>query len=105
MKQEKEPTKDDVIAFLRESLEIAELRANLQKYNTEIAQGRAEELKALMFISQVTNPKEQELVEHTVTQDDITNNPELSEEGFNVGDNIKIPSEIKRRLKKETPKE
>lgn len=56
---DRQPTKEELVAFLNESLEIAELRAKLQNYNTQIAVGRAEELKALVFIAQLTNPKEQ----------------------------------------------
>lgn len=56
--QERQPTKEELVEFLKESIEISELRAKLQSYNTQIAVGRAEELKALVFIAQLTNPKE-----------------------------------------------
>jgi hypothetical protein len=56
--QDRQPTKEELVAFLNESIEISELRAKLQNYNTQIAVGRAEELKALVFIAQITNPKE-----------------------------------------------
>ena len=105
---DEEPSKDDIIAFLKESLEIAELRSKLQYFNTEIAKGRAEELKALVFISQVTNPKSEDetMEDHVVTEQDMTNNPDLVDSGFNIGDTIKVPSRMKRKLKKETsPKE
>lgn len=99
MQEKKEPTKEEVLNFLNESLEIAELRAKLQNCNTQIAVGRAEELKALVFISQVTNPKAQEdLQEHTITEDDMVNNPELAQAGVKVGDNVQIPGEAKRKL-------
>jgi len=69
----------------------------------QIAQDRAEELKALIFISQVTNPKmEGDVEEHVITEEDITNNPDLVNEGISVGDTVTVPS-LKRKLKKETP--
>jgi len=101
--ERQEPTKEEVISFLTESLEIAELRAKLQDCNTRIAAGRAEELKALVFISQITNPKPQEdLEEHIVNEEDITNNPELSEAGIKVGDVVQIPNEAKRKLSRKS---
>lgn len=57
--QDRQPTKEELVAYLNESLEIAKLRAELQGFNTQIAVGRAEELKALVFIAQLTNPKPQ----------------------------------------------
>ena len=99
--ERKEPTKEELVSFLNDSLEIAELRAKLQTFNTQIAVGRAEELKALVFISQVTNPKSQDLEEHTITEEDIQNNPDLAQAGVKVGDNVQIPSEAKRKLKRE----
>lgn len=102
--ERQEPTKEEVLSFLNESLEIAELRAKLQDCNTRIAVGRAEELKALVFISQITNPKpEEELQEHVVTEEDITNNPELTQAGIKVGDSVQIPNEAKRKLSRKSP--
>lgn len=95
------PTKEQVLSFLKESLEIAELRAQLQEANTKIAINRAEELKALMFISQVTNPKPEESEPHVVTEEDMKNNPELETMGVKVGDTVGIPTEQKRKLKKD----
>jgi len=98
-----DPTRAEILNFLNESLEIADLRSRLQKFNMQIAQDRAEELKALIFISQVTNPKmEGDVEEHVITEEDITNNPDLVNEGISVGDTVTVPS-LKRKLKKETP--
>lgn len=102
MAEEKQPTREEIIAFLNESIELSKLRAELQEYNTKIASGRADELKALMFIGQITNPKQEDLENHIVTQEDIDNNPDLKENGVKAGDEIKIPAEIKRKLKRET---
>lgn len=98
------PTREEIISFLKENIELAEYRALLQKVNTQIAVDRVEELKALVFIGQITNPKSQELENHIVTQEDIDNNPDLTENGISPGDEIQIPVDLKRKLKKETTK-
>jgi hypothetical protein len=55
--EQKVPTTEEFIAHINEQISIAEVRAKLQALNTQIAKDRAEELNALMFIAQVTNPK------------------------------------------------
>lgn len=102
MSEEKQPTKEEIIAFLQESIEISKLRAELQNYNTQIATGRAEELKALAFIGNITNPKNEEQVAHTVTEEDVQANPQLAEMGIGVGDEVMIPKEQARKLKRKT---
>lgn len=54
------PTKEEVIAFFQEQIEVKKVQLELQQINTELAVGRAEELKALAFIAQITNPPTQE---------------------------------------------
>lgn len=102
MSEEKQPTREEVMAFLVESIEISELRAKLQSLNTSIAKDRAEELKALVFIAQLTNPNTEEMSKHVITEEDFKNNPEIAEAGFKVGDEVTIPEQVKRKLKKET---
>ena len=67
MSEEKKiPTVEEFLAHLNEQIQIAEARERLQALNTSIAKNRAEELNALAFIAQVTNPKaenDQELEE------------------------------------------
>lgn len=58
--EQKIPTTEEFIAHMEEQIKIAEVRAKLQTLNMQIAKDRAEELNALMFIAQVTNPKNQE---------------------------------------------
>jgi hypothetical protein len=58
--EQKVPTTEEFIAHMEEQIKIAEVRAKLQALNMQIAKDRAEELNALMFIAQVTNPKNQE---------------------------------------------
>jgi hypothetical protein len=50
----KQPSKDEFIAHMVEQIEVTEYRVKLQDLNTKLAQGRAEELQALMFIAQAT---------------------------------------------------
>lgn len=57
--EQKIPTTEEFIAHMEEQIKIAEVRAKLQALNTAIAKDRAEELNALVFIAQVTNPKSQ----------------------------------------------
>lgn len=90
--QKQAPSKEEVVRFLSDQIEVKELQARLQKLNTEIAVDRASELEAYAKISHYTSaPKNDEIVEHTVTQDDIDNNPELGQNNVKVGDVIGIP--------------
>ena len=76
--EDRQPTKDELLAYLKDSLEIAKLRAELQSYNTQIAVGRAEELRAIIMIGQMTNPQ-----------------PEQSSDSEE-----EVPEELKRGLKR-----
>jgi len=57
--QKTPPTKEEVIAFFQEQIEVKKVQLELQELNTAMAVGRAEELKALAFIAQLTNPVSQ----------------------------------------------
>lgn len=58
--EQKQVTIQELIEHLQEQVSLAEVRAKLQGLNAEIAKSRAEELQALAFIAQVTNPMPQE---------------------------------------------
>lgn len=58
--EQKAPSKEEVIAFFKEQIEVKRVQLELQELNTAMAVGRAEELKALAFIAQLTNPPELE---------------------------------------------
>lgn len=105
------PTKDEIVAFLKEQIEVKELQAQLQDLNTRIAKGRAEEIQAIGFVAQMTNPsqppamgEEEQGERHTITEEDLANNPALAEQGLQVGDEVLIADEEeapkKRSLKK-----
>jgi hypothetical protein len=100
------PSKEEIIAFIKEQIEVKTVQLELQNLNTGLATSRAEELKALAFIAQMTQQggTKPEGTPHTITQEDMDNNPELAEEGIKVGDEVIIPSmppvEKQRSLKK-----
>jgi hypothetical protein len=101
---EQAPSKEQVIKFLTEQIEVKKTQLELQEINTKLAIGRSEELKALQFIAQMTNPNPpNDAVSHNLTQEDIDENPELIERGFKVGDEVLVPKDsepAKRKLKK-----
>ena len=95
--EQKIPTKEELIAFFAEQVEVKKAQLELQMISTELAVQKAEELKALAFIAQMTTQQsaKQEQPEgtpHTITQEDLDNNPELVEAGLSVGDDILIPT-------------
>lgn len=96
------PTKEQVISMLKEQIEVKSVQLELQEINEKLAKSRAGELQALQFIAQMTNPQP-EGVPHTLTQEDIDNNPELEEQGFKAGDEVMVPKEAasSRKLKKD----
>lgn len=93
------PTKEELVAFFNEQIEVKKVQLELQELNTKLAVAKAEELKALAFISQMTNPsvgqrgEQPQGMPHTITQEDLDNNPELVEAGVQVGDDIMIPAQ------------
>jgi hypothetical protein len=100
--EQKVPTKEEIMGFLQEQIDVKKLQVELQELNTNLAALKAEELKALSFIGQMTNPTQQPISQssedgsthHTITQEDLDNNPDLAAEGVKVGDEILIPSNI-----------
>jgi hypothetical protein len=98
------PSKEEVVRFLNEQIEVKEVQLKLQKLNADLAETRARELKALQFIGQMTNPTPPaDAVAHNLTQQDIDENPELVEQGFKVGDEVLVPKDsepAQRKLKK-----
>jgi hypothetical protein len=89
------PSKEEFISYMQEQIEIAEVRNKLQSLHTSIAKGRLEELQALSYIAQITNPSKRDspTTKHVVTEEDMKNNPELSEYGVKVGDEIDLPTD------------
>lgn len=86
------PTKEQLIAFLQEQIEVKEFQATLQKLNTSIAVERAAELEAFIKINHFTT-QQPDVVQHVITQEDIDNNPVLAEQNIKVGDTVGIPKD------------
>jgi len=91
------PTKEEIIKFYKEQIEVAKVRKELSLLNAEIAEYETRRIEAIAKAAQYTQPAatgEPNLppgvVEHIVTQEDLDNNPELINEGIKVGDVIGI---------------
>ena len=107
MEEQKAPTKEEVLLFLQEQIDVKAKQFELQELNTKLAVARAEELKALQFIGNITNPQANvpQGVPYNLTQEDLDNNPELVEAGLKVGDEVlrseePAPAPKSRNLKK-----
>jgi len=102
--QAQAPSKEEVVKFLLEQIEVKEVQLKLQVINADLAEARSREVKALGFIAQMTNPTPPpDAVPHNLTQEDMDQNPELIEQGFKVGDEVLVPKDsepAKRKLKK-----
>jgi hypothetical protein len=89
------PTKEELMQFFQEQIDVKKVQLELQELNTKLAVARAEELKALSFVAQITNPQQQTppqgTVPHTITQEDLDANPELVDAGVKLGDEVLIP--------------
>jgi hypothetical protein len=97
------PTKEEILKFYNDKIEVDTLRLQLAQINSEIAQHDAKRMQALSIIAQLQVP-DQTLV---VSKEDLENNPELGENGVEEGDVITLKDGIvsgikeKRKLKKE----
>jgi transcription antitermination factor NusG len=98
------PSKQEVVKFLTEQIEVKKIQLELQVINADLAEARSRELKALGFIAQMTNPTPPtDAVAHNLTQEDMDQNPELADQGFKVGDEVLVPKDsepAQRKLKK-----
>jgi hypothetical protein len=91
------PSKEELIAFFQEQIEVKKVQLELHEINAKIAVARAEELKAMAFIAQMTNPQQSNSgggTPHTVTQEDLDANPDLVDAGLQVGDEVVIPNDV-----------
>ena len=98
--EQKAPSKEEVLQFLNEQIEVKEVQLKLQSLNADLAEARAREIKALAFVAQMTSPQPtaqddipQGAVPHTLTQEDLNQNPELVEQGYKVGDDVLVEHE------------
>ena len=113
--EQKAPTKEQVTKFYKEQIEIAKLRRDLSQLLAETAKFDAERAEAIAKQAHFSAPKStgpvseqlpDGVVQHTVTQEDMDNNPELAEQGIKVGDIIGITAAPQVEGKQEiTPEE
>lgn len=90
--EKKLPTKDEIIAWYNEQIEIANLRFQLADLNAKIAKADEERLKSTIIMAQMQGPQnpQQQGTPHVVTQEDLDSNPELVENNVKVGDTILV---------------
>jgi hypothetical protein len=118
MENQTNPTREELIASLKDLIEMKELQARLQSLNTSIVKDRADELESIhkinFYTQKLKEPTFQKVdkvpdgfTEHAVTQEDLDNNPDLVSEGVNVGDVIAYPNQDSSEEKTvpEEPKE
>lgn len=114
--EKKVPTKAEVLAFYKEQIEVAKLRRDLAEIVCQTAEFDFRRVEAIAKQAHLTAPPPQQpqdmpegVVPHTVTQEDLDNNPELAEQGIKVGDVVGISerpqgvSEIDPATDDETP--
>ena len=65
------PTKEEIISFMKEQIEVKQVQLTYPSSGQTYAGGSP----------------------HTVTQEDMDNNPELADQGIKVGDEVLIPSD------------
>ena len=87
------PTKEQMINFYKEQLEVKEVQLQVQELNTKIATSRANELEALAKVDHFTKQVAGDIVQHVLTQKDVDRYPQISEQNLKVGDTISIPKD------------
>jgi hypothetical protein len=107
--EKKVPTKDEVLAFYKEQIEVAEVRKQLAEIACLTAEFEARRAEAVAKQAHWSAPDKGKpasgIVEHTITQEDMDNNPELAAQGIKVGDVIGLTDQPEdapkeRQLKK-----
>jgi len=91
------PSQEDVIKWMKSQISFKKVQLELQSLDTQITQLREQQAKSMMLIAQYSSVPE-ELEEHVITEEDIKNYPEISEQGMKVGETVKVPKQ--RGLKK-----
>ena len=105
------PSKEEVIKFYKEQIDIAKLRRELAEIVCATAEYDARRAEAIAKQAHFSAPSPQNLqnndgvVAHTVTQEDLDNNPELKEHGIKVGDVIGISEKPDTEEKEEQVKD
>lgn len=92
----KVPTKQEILKFLDEQLEIKTAQVQVQEQNALLQELVLRELKAVIEIAELKarnagTINQQDMVDHIVTEEDLKNNPDMVEQNIKVGDHIRIP--------------
>ena len=116
--EKKTPTKAEVLNFYKEQIEVAKLRRDLAEIVCITAEFDARRVEAIAKQAHFSAAGQQQppqqgmpegVIPHTVTQEDLDNNPELADQGIKVGDVVGITekpegvSEIDPATDDETP--
>jgi len=110
--EKKVPTKAEVLAFYKEQIEVAKLRRDLAEIVCQTAEFDAKRIEAIAKQAHFSGPGQQRpqqegmpegVIPHTVTQEDLDNNPELAEQGIKVGDVVGITEKPQPELTDEEP--
>lgn len=93
------PSKEKVMEWMLEQIAFKKVQLELQEVDTKIAVSRADYMKAMYTIAQISSPQDSPtLKQHTLTEEDISANPELVEQGFKVGDVVGIPPHVEEEI-------
>ena len=89
------PSKEQVLAFYKEQIEVNSVRRDLAKINAEIARHEFKRFEYTVALAQLSSnsKKADNVQQHVVTEEDLENNPELASNGVKVGDTINIAVE------------
>lgn len=95
------PSKEDVIKWMNDQIEFKKVQLELRTIDASIAEQNLRYAEALYRLSQYTTPESGDEEMHTISKEDLENNPELKD-NFKEGDVVRIPKEEnkKRSLKK-----
>lgn len=58
--ESKAPSREEMIKFYNDQIELKELQVKLQELNTAFIKAKAEEIQATAFIGQMMSPQEEE---------------------------------------------
>jgi len=107
--EERVPTQAEQVNALKQLMPLKRLQVELQNLNTTFAELKVREHEAVNKLqqfeqAQMEAQRAQEqfqmenIVKHTITQEDIDLNPEIKEAGIKVGQEIGIPKEVYTNL-------
>jgi len=58
--ESKAPSREEMIKFYKDQIELKELQCQLQELNTRFIRAKADEIQATAFIGQMMSPQEEE---------------------------------------------